>query len=756
MKSKNLSFVRLCKDRWAANGRNLVALLIMLSIFAAAFVPAAKADDTTPPEPNTSEDPAAVTAPDATTATVLSSSVFGVEMYPVSNAGGLNYIKGGYSRWVRGPEIVWKDVETTKGTYDWTAINAAVLEIQRANSVQTGTSVIVIIRGTPDWAQNNAPFSCGPIKPSEYQTFGNFIFSLISELNNRGINYVKYWEIWNEPDIQPISTSDPDQPWGGCWGDTSDPYFGGGAYGEMLKVIYPIIKNKDPNAQVMIGGLNLDCDPRYPPPAGKTDCNSSKFLEGILQAGAGGSFDGVAFHAFDYIGKDASGYLLGHYSNANWPRAAWNDEGPALVQKARFIKTLLKQYGVTGKFLMNTENSLLDAPNSTNNNPYPAILETTKAYYLAVAYAAAQAEGLRANVWFDVNGSWLRNNGIVKLDVSTTLEAFDAFSAASQMTGNTGDPYWVQSFTFQNSLSFPGVAGYEFSVIPVAGHDLQPYHIWMLWSKDGALHTITLPYPSPAVYNVKGVKIYPESGNSIQTLTITLQPYYIVMSPTVPRLRLPLMFRSMPNGNFEDGFNNWIQVEFGLPLSIQSTNPVDPRDPSGNTLDTSVPMGAKSALLGDSELAQGQGVGVCTYPNVPVGYARVERDFFVPPLTADFDLTLRFKYIIYSQDTTGNNYDQFEVYLTDLTVDPVVTTRVFVDGNTAYKSANNCKWYRIPSTENERDGVTSGWATKSININSYKGKTVRVSFLNINRPDGWFNTYTYLDSVSLVTTQVAP
>ena len=66
--------------------------------------------------------------------------------------------------------------------------------------------------------------------------------NLIDELENvRGINYVKYWEIWNEPDIPAGSISDPDQP-GGCWGDPADPYYGGQKYGEMLKAVYGTIK----------------------------------------------------------------------------------------------------------------------------------------------------------------------------------------------------------------------------------------------------------------------------------------------------------------------------------------------------------------------------------------------------------------------------------------------------------------------------------------------------------------------------------
>ncbi len=441
--------------RLSCIGQILLTVLFLISIFGSS----ASAQSTAPNEP----------AAPAETGAVLPGSPFGIQMWPMNSSGGGNYMQGSYTRWVRGPEIIWKDVEKTKGDYDWTAINKAVQDIQYAASMQTGAAVIVVVRGTPSWAREPATalFSCGPIKSSEYQAFGLFMFNLITELANRGITYVKYWELWNEPDIQPIdSVNDPDQPWGGCWGDTSDAYFGGQKYGEMLKVVYPLIKTKDPNAQVMVGGLNLDCDPRFSPPAGKTDCNSSKFLEGILVAGAGNSFDGVAFHAYDYVHKDGSGaYLIGQYSNSNWPGSAWNQQGPSLIQKARFIKSILTKYSVTGKFLMNTENSLLDAANSTITNPYPSILETTKSYYVAQAYAAASAEGLRANIWFDVTGSWLRNNGLIKQDASDILDAYTAYTFASNSSSNS---CIAASFTYFNQISYPGVTGYEFGVIPPA------------------------------------------------------------------------------------------------------------------------------------------------------------------------------------------------------------------------------------------------------------------------------------------------
>ena len=41
----------------------------------------------------------------------------------------------------------------------------------------------------------------------------------------------------------------------GCWDDPEDAYYGGEYYAEMLKVVYPVIKEADPEAKVLFGGL---------------------------------------------------------------------------------------------------------------------------------------------------------------------------------------------------------------------------------------------------------------------------------------------------------------------------------------------------------------------------------------------------------------------------------------------------------------------------------------------------------------------
>ena len=148
---------------------------------------------------------------------------------------------------------------------------------------------------------------------------------------------VKYWELGNEPDVDPANM--PPNAVYGCWGNINDPYYGGGYYAELLKAIYPRIKVADPDAQVLIGGLLLDCDPTNPPIDANTglprNCTPSRFLEGILLNGGGEFFDSVSFHAYDYYGSN-----LGEYSNANW-HSSWNTTGPVLTAKVNYLRKLL-------------------------------------------------------------------------------------------------------------------------------------------------------------------------------------------------------------------------------------------------------------------------------------------------------------------------------------------------------------------------------------------------------------------------------
>jgi len=183
---------------------------------------------------------------------------------------------------------------------------------------------------------------------------------------------------------------------------------------------------------------------------------------------------------------------------------------------------------------------------------------------------------------------------------------------------------------------------------------------------------------------------------------------------------------------------------------LQTTNPVDPRDINLLTKDTNVPIGSASALLGNSYLGLGNPIGPsCPITNVPVNsFAGLDQIVNVPTVGSGQNITLKFNYIIYSQDKIP--YDKFAVYITDMST--ASTVLVFTDGNKIpISGSNSCTWYRVPSAQNPGpNNETSGWAMASINLNGYQGKQINVSFQNSNGSDGWYNTYTYLDNVEIV------
>jgi hypothetical protein len=42
-----------------------------------------------------------------------------------------------------------------------------------------------------------------------------------------------------------------------------------------------------------------------------------------------------------------------------------------------------------------------------------------------------------------------------------------------------------------------------------------------------------------------------------------------------------------------------------------------------------------------------------------------------------------------------------------------------------------------------------GWRQRIFSLNAYKGQTIQITFYVYNRPDKWYNTYVYIDDVSV-------
>ncbi|MFN2264098.1 MAG: hypothetical protein ACK2UM_07535 [Anaerolineales bacterium] len=410
--------------------------------------------------------------------------------------------KDGGVQWARMDVFRWGKIEpqnTNSSGYKWSAVDESSLIAAHEN----GINVIGIIRDTPSWAQQIPPYSCGPISQTAMPEFANFVRDLVKRYSKPPFN-VKYWEIWNEPDVVYSPELGFDSVFG-CWGN-ADPgqsreFYGGIYFGEMLNVIYPVIKSVDPDAEVGIGGLLLDCDPTI-----DKNCLSGLFFEGILRSGKpfrGDNFDFVSYHGYTpYAGPSKSLSL-----DEGNPK--WSHRGGVVLGKLAFIREVMGKYGID-KPVFHTEGALI-CPEylPAECDPPGSDFEEAQADYVPWLFVRNWANDVDVTIWYQLQGPGWRYGGLLD-EVQDPKPAYNALKFLSQE---------LHSTTYSGRvLEGSGVAGYEFKK-----NDLR---IWVLWSPDEVNHTVTLPSSAKKAFNLYGAP-RTFSGNQI---TVN-RPVYIELSP---------------------------------------------------------------------------------------------------------------------------------------------------------------------------------------------------------------------------------
>jgi hypothetical protein len=438
-------------------------------------------------------------------------SSFGVEVQPptLTNSSMLDLIDQAGIYWARTVVLDWsliEPVKTNPPTYHWDSVVDAALQQANAN----GLKVIAQVKFTPAWAQKVRGSICGPILSSEFSRFAQFMQAAV--LRYRGNPYnVKYWELGNEPDVDPSLV--PDDSVFGCWGDQNDDYYGGGYYAEMLKVVYPVIKSTDLQAQVLNGGLLLDCDPEHPP-AGK-DCKPAKFLEGILRrngANDGGNyFDIVSFHGYPpYMDTADVKPLAWDEHNPSWLYQTGDDGvGGVVMGKIHFIRKILSEYGVS-KPLMQTEGSLVCTEGNPKCNPPGSEFYESQADYVVWLYVRNLAAGIQSTIWYSFEDPAWRYVGMLDKK-GQAKPVYNAFKFLTQE---------LKSANYGGTVTqYPGLRGYEF---------YKPgRRVWVLWAPDEEPHSITLDPNTLIVYDKYGIDITPADKKN---LTVN-NPVYVELSP---------------------------------------------------------------------------------------------------------------------------------------------------------------------------------------------------------------------------------
>jgi len=183
----------------------------------------------------------------------------------------LDGVRAARAGWVR-IDVNWSVIQYRgRDTYNWDPFDRIVRGI-----TSRGMRVLAGILYTPPWARPvGTPATTPPTNLADYAAFAHTV------AQRYGAMGVHAFELWNEPNI-PI-----------FWSPRPDP----ARYAQLLKLAYAAVKSADPSATVLSGGLS---------PYGvygqidKGGMNPLTFLERMYAAGAGHSFDGLAWHPFNF------------------------------------------------------------------------------------------------------------------------------------------------------------------------------------------------------------------------------------------------------------------------------------------------------------------------------------------------------------------------------------------------------------------------------------------------------------------------
>ncbi len=172
----------------------------------------------------------------------------------------------GDSVWAR-MNIFWYKIENMKENWDWYWTDCFI-----NNAKKNNIKILGVLLSAPDWASGGLTNlqTGGHYPPLNADEYCNFV----KEIVKRYGDYIKHWEIFNEPNTD----------W--YWRPAPDAL----KYAEILKKTYITIKSIDPKAKVITGGL---CDwPDYD--------GALRYLQILYDNGIKNYCDAIGIHPYNY------------------------------------------------------------------------------------------------------------------------------------------------------------------------------------------------------------------------------------------------------------------------------------------------------------------------------------------------------------------------------------------------------------------------------------------------------------------------
>lgn len=424
--------------------------------------------------------------------------------------------------WLRLKSVSWREVQATEGApFDWSV--AQTFEDELRAAAQANLTPIGIVHLNPEWAV--MPFEdpstgeliyppCGAIAPEHLNQFATFMSELVARYSKPPYN-VHYWEIGNEPDVDPRLL--PEELWSyyGCWGNWDDPYYGGEHYGTMLNTIAPVMRQADPDVTILTGGLLLDDPETESDHVGKPEL----FLYGMLQAGAGQSFDAVAFHAYPFYTA----------IDSDIDHDKWGEWGGVTLGKVAYIRNVLNPYGLQDKRLFLTEAALLlwNEGGQPPDDELPDYFLDAQADHIVRQLTRSLAVGVESYIWYTLHKSGWNASGLLNGDYSPR-PVYTAYQHYIDLIGPT------QTYLESSGRPVVPVKITEYGAMVDAYRFTDTDHsrvIDVVWSNDAETHIVSVPTEAfQAAYSRDGATLQPTDGGTVQQIEVSFSPLYIVRS----------------------------------------------------------------------------------------------------------------------------------------------------------------------------------------------------------------------------------
>ncbi len=285
-------------------------------------------------------------------------------------------------------DFAWGDLEPTEGQFEFTGADRMLDALHGQNL----NNVVGILSYSASWATSTQDDDGARVSfyAPDLNKYAAFLKVLVGRYKDR----IHYWQVWNEP-------NSPD-----FW----RPQPNANEYAELLKVAYRAVKEADPSAKVLAGAVTG---------------NAVSYLQDMLNAGTGNSFDILAIHPYAKPVNEANGLK------------------ESMPEVRKVVEVDLARYRA---FLQ--RNGLGDRPIWATEIGWPAnawqLNEQVQANYLAQAYAQMLSSCIAEHIfWYSFKDEQPKPipapiYGLIawgggEQDLSSRRPAFAAYATSARM-----------------------------------------------------------------------------------------------------------------------------------------------------------------------------------------------------------------------------------------------------------------------------------------------------------------------------------